>query len=83
MFKTIISAAALSFAFAGAAAADEMKKCDDATMAMVKEMVGKAEGDAMTMGMKEMDMAKEAMKANDMAKCSEHLGMAEKAAMAK
>ena len=83
MIKTLIAAAALSFTFAGVAVADEMKKCDDETVSMVMKAVEGASGDAMKMGMKELDMAKEAMKANDMAKCSEHLGMAEKAAMAK
>ena len=83
MFKTLIAAAALSFAFAGVAAAEDMKKCDDETMAMVMKAVEGAPEEAMKKGMMAFDMAKEAMKANDMAKCSEHLGMAEKAAMAK
>ncbi len=83
MIKSLFAAAALTFAFAGAAGADEMKKCDEATMKMVMEMVDKAEGDAKTMGMKEFDMAKAAMEAKDDAKCSEHLGMAEKASMGK
>jgi hypothetical protein len=83
MIKTLFAAAALTFAFAGAASADEMKKCDEATMKMVMEMVEKAEGDAKTMAMKEFDMAKTAMEAKDEAKCSEQLGMAEKAAMGK
>ena len=83
MIKTIVAAAVMTFAFAGISAADEMKKCDDETVSMVMKAVEGASGDAMKMGMKELDMAKEAMKANDMAKCSEHLGMAEKAAMAK
>ena len=83
MIKTLIAATALSFAFAGAAAAEDMKKCDEATMAMVMEMVDKAEGDAKTMAMKEFDMAKESMKMEKAEDCSKHLGMAEKAAMAK
>jgi hypothetical protein len=83
MIKSLFAAAALTFAFSGVAFAEEMKKCDEATMKMVMEMVDKAEGDAKTMGMKEFDMAKAAMEAKDEAKCGEHLGMAEKAAMAK
>lgn len=83
MIKKLVVAAAIVFAFAGVSAAEDMKKCDDETVSMVMKAVEGASGEAMKMGMKEIDMAKEAMKANDMAKCSEHLGMAEKAAMAK
>lgn len=83
MIKSLFAAAALTFAVSGVAYSDEMKKCDDETVSMVMKAVEGAPEEAMKMGMKELDMAKEAMKANDMAKCSEHLGMAEKAAMAK
>ena len=82
--KTLLTTAAFAiFAFAGSANAAEMKACDDATFAMVMKAVEGAKGDAKTMGMKELDMAKEAMAAKDDKMCGEHLGMAEKAAMMK
>ena len=82
--KTLLTTAALAiFAFAGSANAAEMKACDNDTFAMVMKAVEGAAGDAKTMGMKELDMAKEAMAAKDDKKCGEHLGMAEKAAMMK
>ena len=60
MFKTLIAAAALSFAFAGVAAAEDMKKCDDETMAMVMKAVEGAPEEAMKKGMMEFDMAEKA-----------------------
>ena len=82
--KTLLATAALAiFAFAGSANAAEMKACNDETFAMVMKAVEGAEGDAKTMGMKELDMAKEAMAAKDEKMCGEHLGMAEKATMKK
>ena len=80
--KTLLATAALAvFAFAGSANAAEMKACDDDTFAMVMKAVEGAEGDAKVMGMKELDMAKMAMKEKKAEDCSMHLGMAEKATM--
>jgi hypothetical protein len=82
--KTLLATAALAiFAFAGSANAAEMKACDDDTFAMVMKAVEGAKGDAKEMGMKELDMAKMAMKEKKAEDCSMHLGMAEKAAMMK
>ncbi|MGB8817441.1 MAG: hypothetical protein WCC66_05915 [Rhizobiaceae bacterium] len=83
MIKTLIAAAALSFVFAGVAGAAEMKECNDETFAMVMKAVEGAEGDAKTMGMKELDMAKEAMGAKNNEECGKHLGMAAEATMKK
>jgi hypothetical protein len=83
MLKTLIAAAAMTVAFSTASFAEDAKACDDATFAMVMKMVDSAKGDAKTMGMKEMDMAKEAMGAKKTDECSMHLGMAEKEAMKK
>ena len=80
--KTLLATAALAiFAFAGSANAAEMKACDDDTFAMVMKSVEGAKGDAKEMGMKELDMAKMAMKEKKTEDCSMHLGMAEKATM--
>jgi hypothetical protein len=82
--KTLLATAALAiFAFAGSANAAEMKACDDNTFAMVMKAVDGAKGDAKEMGMKELDMAKMAMKEKKAEDCSMHLDMAEKAAMMK
>ena len=80
--KTLLATAALAiFAFAGSANAAEMKACDDDTFAMVMKAVEGAKGDAKEMGMKELEMAKTAMKDKKAEDCSMHLGMAEKATM--
>ena len=83
MLKTLFTAAALTVAFSGAAYAAEMKECNDETMAMVMEMVDKAEGETKTMAMKEFDIAKKAMGMKEMKKCGKHLGMAEAEVMKK
>ena len=78
MFRSTLVAAAFAIAFIQPAfAQDVMMKCDDASM-----MKMQTEMDAMTdpamkekkeMAMKEMDMAKEAMKANKMDDCKMHM----------
>lgn len=85
MLKSIAVAAAFAIAFVQPAfAQDTMVKCDDASMMKIQ-----AEIDAMTdasmkekkeMAMKEIDMAKEAMKANKADDCKMHLEGAMKAA---
>ena len=83
MQKSILVAAAFAIAFIQPAfAQDTMMKCDDASMMKVQ-----TEMDAMTdtsmkekkeMAMKEMDMAKEAMKANKADDCMMHMENAAK-----
>jgi len=64
-------------------AQDAMMKCDDASMMKVQGDLDAMTGDAMKMqkeaAMKEMDMAKEAMKMKEMDKCATHLDGAVKA----
>jgi hypothetical protein len=84
MQKSILVAAAFAIAFIQPAfAQDTMMKCDDASMMKVQ-----TEMDAITdtsmkekkeMAMKEMDMAKEAMKANKTDDCMMHMEGAMKA----
>ena len=87
MMKTMIVAAALGMAMSAPAFADEMMKCDDASMMKVKTdmdaMSGTMMKDQKDMAMKEMDMAKEAMAANKMDECSMHLEKASKEMMKK
>jgi hypothetical protein len=82
MLKRILIGAAV-FAMAGAANAAEMKKCDDATMAMVMKEVEAAPAANKEMAMKEFAMAKEKMAAKMMDDCSKHLDAASTAAMKK
>jgi hypothetical protein len=79
MLKTTLVAASLAFISISPALAEDMMKCDDASM-MKAEADINAMADATTeqkdMAMKEMAMAKEAMAAKEMEKCAEHMGMA-------
>ncbi len=87
MIKSIISAAVLAVALTIPAYADDMAKCDDASMmAMHSEM------DAMTdpamkehkeMAMNEMEMAKTSMNEGKMDDCAAHMDAAKKEMMAK
>jgi hypothetical protein len=58
-----------------------MMKCDDASMMKLQTDMDAMTGDAMKKdaAMKEMDMAKEAMKANKADDCVMHMDMAMKA----
>lgn len=67
-------------AVAGSAGAAEMKKCDDATVAMVMKEVEGAPAAKKEMAMKEFTMAKEKMQANMAEDCSKHLEAASAAA---
>ena len=78
--RTVLAAAALAFA-AGAAGAAEIKKCDDATMAMVMKEVEGAPAAKKEMAMAEFNMAKEKMTANMAQDCMMHLDAASKASM--
>jgi hypothetical protein len=94
MLKTFLAAAALACALAAPAFADDMMKCDDATMKMMHDNMDKMAKDAMAkptdamkqgmaMATKEMAMASDAMKANKMDECAKHLDMANKNMMMK
>ena len=87
MMKSLIVATIAGFALIAPAHADEMMKCDDASMMKMQN-----EMDAMTdpamkehkeMAMKEMDMAKMAMKDGKMEDCTMHMGEAGKQMMTK
>jgi hypothetical protein len=78
--KTLLAAAAIALAFAVPASAAEMAKCDDASMMKMDEAM-KADGamkEDVEMAMKEVDMAKMAMKDGKMDDCSMHLDAAMK-----
>jgi len=81
----LICAALASMAFSGAAQAQMMATCNDETMMKAEKdlmgMTDPAMKDKMEMGMKELDMAKMAMKDNKEKDCSMHLDAAMKAAM--
>lgn len=81
MLRIILATAAAGFLFAGAASAQDMMKCDDATMDMVMAEVEKAPADKKEMAMKEFEMAKEKMEGNMADDCAMHLEAASKAAM--
>ncbi|CAN5360814.1 hypothetical protein BH10PSE7_BH10PSE7_25450 [soil metagenome] len=88
MIKSTLIAAVFAISFVSPAFADDMMaKCDDASM-----MKMQADMDAMTdasmkmqkdMAMKEMDMAKDSMKAGKMDDCSMHMDKAMKEMMKK
>lgn len=91
MMKSLYCAAALSFVMASglavpASAMDPMM-CDEATMTKMQSQMDALTDPAMKMNkdmaMKEMDMAKTAMKDNKMDDCSKHLGMANMGMMMK
>ena len=80
MMKSMLAAAALTLALSAPAFADEMAKCDDATMMKVNEAIKadtkpemKKEVDMAT---EEMKMAEMAMKDSKMDDCSMHIGKA-------
>jgi hypothetical protein len=85
MKRLFIIAALAGIGFLGPVQAQEMAKCDDATMMKVEKdvmaMTDPAMKDKMEMGMKELDMAKMAMKENKEKDCSMHLDAAMKASM--
>jgi hypothetical protein len=85
--RILLAAAVAAFALATPALADDMAKCDDATMKMVDDAI-KADTDPkmkndVDMATKEMDMAMAAMKDNKMDDCSMHIGEAKKHMMMK
>ena len=84
MTKFLMTAALAGFALSAPAFADEMMKCDDASMMKMQGMMdAMAAGDHKDMAMKEMDMAKMSMKDGKMDDCSTHMGEANKDMMMK
>jgi hypothetical protein len=83
MIKTVLVPAVLAIGLIQPAAAmDTMMKCDNASMMKVQsemEAMDNSMKAQKTMAMKEMDMAKKAMKANKDKDCMMHLDSAMKA----
>lgn len=84
MIKSILAASALGICLIQPAFADDaMMKCDDASMMKMQTDMDAMTGDAMKpqkeMAMKEMDMAKDSMKANKTDDCMMHMDNAMKA----
>jgi len=84
MLRSTLVAAAFAIVFIHPAfAQDAMVKCDDASMMKMQTEMDAMTGTAMKkkkeMAMKEMDMAKKAMKANKTDDCTMHLEGAMKA----
>ena len=87
MLKFVAVAGLFALAFVGPAFADDMAKCDDATMMKMDEAM-KADTDPkmkemVDMAMKETDMAKQAMKDGKTDECMTHLDAAMKDMMMK
>ena len=78
MKKTAIAAIILAAFSTTAFADDMMMKCDDAAMMKAEDHAKMMKGDSMTMAMKEVDMAKTAMKDGKADDCSMHLDKAMK-----
>ncbi|MET3614663.1 hypothetical protein ABID16_003000 [Rhizobium aquaticum] len=68
MFAAVVLVAATVPAFA-----DDMMMCDEAHVMKAEEAAKKMQGDGMTMAMKEVDMAKMAMKDGKMKDCTDAL----------
>jgi hypothetical protein len=87
MLKFMCAAAVVVVAGSAPAFADDMMACDDASIMKTEEMAmamtEPAQKESMEMAMKEVDMAKMAMKDGKMDDCSMHLDAANKAAMMK
>jgi hypothetical protein len=87
MMKLLFGAAVLGLALTAPAYADDMMKCDDATMMMMQTEMDAVTDAAMMekkeMAMKEMEMAKTSMKDGKMDDCTMHMGEAKKTMMTK
>jgi len=82
MSKIILAAAMLAAAFAVPATADDMMKCDDASiMKMENDVEGMKDMAMKEMAMKEMTMARDSMKMNKMDDCVMHMEKAHKSMM--
>lgn len=87
MLKLMCAAAIVAIAGSAPAFADDMMACDDASMMKTEEMAmamtDPAQKEHMDMAMKEIDMAKMAMKDGKMDDCAMHLDAAMKETMMK
>jgi hypothetical protein len=78
MYRTLITAIVLGAFSMPALAEDMMMKCDDAAMMQAEEHAKMMQGESMSMAMKEVDMAKMAMKDGKTDACMTHLDKAMK-----
>jgi hypothetical protein len=87
MLKSFLAVTALGLALAAPAYADDMMKCDHASMMKMDSMIKADTNPAMKkdtmMATKEMDIAKMAMKSHKMDECMMHMNMAKKDMMMK
>ena len=87
MLKSLFAIAALGVALTAPAYAEDMMKCDDASMmkmsAMIKADTNPAMKKDVDMATQEMGMAKMAMKSHKMDECMMHMNMAKKDMMMK
>lgn len=83
MYAKILIAGISMLVLTGASHSPTMKKCDDATVAMVMKEVAGAPAAKKEMAMMEFKMAKDKMAANMNKECSMHLEAASKASMKK
>ena len=87
MIKSILTAAALVMSMTASSFAMDEMKCDDASIMKMTEsamaMKDPAMKESMEMAMKEVDMAKMAMKDSKMDECKMHLDNAMKASAPK
>ena len=82
MLKLIFAAGLLAGTVAMPAMADEMMKCDEATlMKMDKDVENIKDMASKDMAMKELTMARDSMKMNKMDDCAMHMGNAHKSMM--
>jgi hypothetical protein len=82
MLKITLAAAVLAGALAMPAMAEDMMKCDEATMMkMDKDVDGMKDMAMKDKAMKEMTMAKDSMKMNKMDDCMMHMENAHKSMM--
>ncbi len=81
MIRTVFVAALITAGMALPALADDMMMCDDAHVMKVEEAAKMQKGENMDMAMKEVEMAKAAMKNGMQDECKMHLDEAMKHAM--
>ena len=81
MIKTLFAAAIVTVGMSAPVFAAEMMTCDDAHIMKAEESAKMAKGEHMEMAMKDVDMAKMAMKDGKMDDCTAALEKAMKNAM--
>lgn len=81
MFKILFAAITITAGLAAPAFADDMMMCDDAHMMKAEESAKTLKGDKMDMAMKDIDMAKMAMKDGKTDDCMKSLEKVMKEAM--